>query len=63
LEWNFILFPDFKQDLGIKSEELEFQRKATFYSPEYGKILKTDKLGSRLKTKVPVEVKFSIKIK
>ena len=62
LKWNFILSPGFKSNLKIDSRKLEWQQEPVSYSPEYGTITKTAKLTSTLKTTIPVEVKFWLKI-
>jgi len=62
LEWNLILSPEFRRNLNIGSGELQWHREPVFYSPEYGTITKTEKLTSTLKTTIPVEVKFWLKI-
>ena len=62
LKWNLILSPEFKQELKIGSDKLQWHREPAFYSSEYGIITKTEKLSSTLKTTIPVEVKFWVKI-
>ena len=60
LEWNFILSPDFKQQLKINSDKLQLKRDSGFYSPEYGIVAKTEKVSAILNTVVPVEIEFCI---
>ena len=62
LEWNLILSPEFKGNLSISSEKLQWHKEPAFYSSEYGIITKTEKLTSKLKTTIPVEVRFWIEI-
>ena len=62
LEWNLILSPEFKQELQINSDKLQWHREPAFYSSEYGMTTKTEKLTSTLKATIPVEVKFRIEI-
>ena len=63
LEWSFVLSPNFKGDLKIQSDSSKFkkvqwQKKSSFYSPEYGVIKRTDKLTTIIESKIP----FSINI-
>ena len=62
LEWNLILSPEFKQELKISSDKLQWHREPAFYSSEYGTTTNTEKLISILKTTIPVKVKFCIEI-
>jgi len=61
LEWSLILSPEFKGEIKIDSDKLQWHREHSFYSPEYGAITKAEKLASILKTTIPVETKFQIK--
>jgi len=62
LKWNLILSPGFRSNLRIDSRKLQWHKEPAFYSPEYGIITSTETLTSTLKTKIPVEVKFSIEV-
>lgn len=68
LEWGFVLSPDFKRDLKIQSEspkfkKVQWQKKSSFYSPEYGAINKTNKLTAIIRAKMPLEIKYLLKDK
>lgn len=61
LKWNLILSPEFKRDLNISSDKLQWHREPAFYSSEYGIITKTEKLTSTLKATIPYETRLWIK--
>jgi len=68
LEWNLILSPNFEGDLKIQSEsskfkQIQWQKKSSFYSPEYGVINKTNKLTAMIRAKMPLEIKYLLKDK
>lgn len=65
LEWNLILSPDFKRDLTIQSEspkfkQIQWQKKSSFYSPEYGVIKRTDKLTTIIESKIPFNINVCV---
>ncbi len=60
LEWNLILSPEFRRNLNIGSDELQWHREPAFYSSEYGTITKTEKFTSTLRVTIPAKVKFWI---
>jgi len=62
LEWNLILSPEFEGNLNVGSDKLQWHREPTFYSSEYGMMTRTEKLTSKLRATIPVEVKFCIEI-
>jgi len=62
LEWNLILSPEFRQEIRVSSDKLQWHKEHSFYSPEYGIITKTEKLTSTLRATMPAEVKLWIKI-
>jgi len=62
LEWNLILSPEFRENLKVSSDKLHWHRELAFYSPEYGVIIKTEKLTTTLRATNFIEVKFLIKM-
>ena len=58
LEWNFILLPEIKANLKIKSNKFQLKKKSAFYSPKYGVINRTIRFTKVLKSKMPFEAKF-----
>lgn len=62
LEWNLILSPEFERNLNVGSDRVQWRREPTSYSSEYGMITRTEKLTSKLRATIPVEVKFCIEI-
>jgi len=62
LEWNLILSSGFGRNLNVGSDKLQWHGEPTYYSSEYGTITRTEKLTSKLRTTIPVEVKFCIDI-
>jgi len=65
--WNFLLSPNFKKDLKIQSKspkfkKIQWHKKSSFYSPEYGVIDKTNKFTTAIKTRIPLEIKHCLNL-
>jgi len=58
LEWNLILSPEFKRNLNIGSDQLQWHKEPVFYSPKYGTITKTQKFTTTLKIVMPYSGSF-----
>jgi hypothetical protein len=64
-EWSFLLSPNFKRDLKIQSEspkfkKVQWQKKSSFYSPEYGVIKRTNKLTTIIESEVPFNINICV---
>lgn len=64
-EWSFVLSPNFEGDLKIRSEspkfkQIQWQKKSSFYSPEYGVIKRTDKLTTIIESKIPFNINICV---
>ena len=64
-KWNLVLSPHFEGDLKIQSKSLKFeqiqwQKKSSFYSPEYGVIKRTDKLTTIIESKIPFNINICV---
>lgn len=67
-EWNFLLSPNFKRDLKIQSEspkfkQIQWHKKSSFYSPEYGVINNTNKLVTTIRARIPLEIKYWLNLR
>lgn len=62
LEWNIILSPEFKPELRIDSDKLQWREEHTFYSKGYGLTSSTIKLCSGSRMTLPAEVVLSMNI-
>jgi len=65
LEWGFVLSPNFEGDLKIQSDSSKFkkvqwQKKSSFYSPEYGVIKRTDKLTTIIESEIPFNINVCV---
>lgn len=64
-KWNFLLSPTFKRDLKIQSEsakfkQIQWQKKSSFYSPEYGVINNTNKFTTIIESEIPFNINICV---
>lgn len=65
LEWGFLLSANFEGDLKIQSEsprfkKVQWQKKPSFCSPEYGVIKRTDKLATVIESEIPFNINIYV---
>jgi len=61
LEWNLIFSAYFNGKFELESKDLNWIKKSTFYSSEYGRKFETLKYHSKREVEFPISMKFYIK--
>jgi len=60
ISWNFVLSPEFKNELNIFSNKLKLNKINAFYSPEYGLMIPSKNFNGGFKRSIPFEVNIKI---